>query len=373
MKLKKKFLFYLLMAGLVFSVPYLLYVGYHFIRIQGDTYHLCKPYGQLDPELGWTLKPNVASCLSMTNKRKRITYFHSEIFTNELGFRDLKTNRKVPKGAVVTIGDSFTFGYGVDYKGSYPYLLSQKIKSWVVNMGVPAYGSGSVLLLLERHVNQLKPSIVIYFTQGLWHRSMCASPQRPKKNLIPCFWWNDKNQTIELITPQKDYVEEQARNYNFPWGSVNAGHDKRMFHYLIKPLYFLRSQINNVLGIEDYFNQSKLGTSLPEKHRKKMLEYEIQEYARLAEENKFVFFLVDPSGYYETHIKSVQKDFNASIIYMGQELWKKKVLTQLQKLTPEEALVPGDGHFSKKYNEIIASELQSLFNYLGLLPEASSK
>ena len=92
--------------------------------------------------------------ISLKNYITGKIYFDSNIYTNKMGFRDIKTNRDTPKGAIAVVGASVVFGYGVNYEETYPYLLSQKINFPVVNMGIPAYGSASSLLLFSAPVRR---------------------------------------------------------------------------------------------------------------------------------------------------------------------------------------------------------------------------
>ena len=73
--------------------------------------------------------------------------------------------------SILAIGDSWTFGYCVNFEETYPFFLENSLRIPVTNLGVPAYGSGSTYGLFKRHVEKLKPKIVVYFSIGLWERS----------------------------------------------------------------------------------------------------------------------------------------------------------------------------------------------------------
>ena len=71
----KKFVFYVIMV----SIPVLALVlpvgGYLAYRKLTFSYDYCGSYGQFDAALGWRLKPDASSCLSLTNRLKGIVYF----------------------------------------------------------------------------------------------------------------------------------------------------------------------------------------------------------------------------------------------------------------------------------------------------------
>ena len=124
-----KVLFKLITVGLIIILPIIGYVGYLSVRKIIFSYHYCGSYGELDEELGWKLKENASSCISLKNYITGKIYFDSKIYTNKMGFRDIKTNRDTPKGAIAVVGASVVFGYGINYEETFPYLLSQKINS----------------------------------------------------------------------------------------------------------------------------------------------------------------------------------------------------------------------------------------------------
>ena len=66
------------------------------------------------------------------------------------------------------MGDSITFGYGLDNNYSYPYLLedylSQKMpfnNVEVINAGVPGYSSRQGIVWLDKELEEFNPDILI--------------------------------------------------------------------------------------------------------------------------------------------------------------------------------------------------------------------
>ncbi len=118
-----------------------------------------------DDELVYRLRPGV------TLSGKRTPYFvHPEIRTNSMGFRDGEFAVPRPAGTfrILSLGDSYAFGWGVALEETYAKRLEQALRSEypgskleVLNGGVPSYESWRELKLLERIGPVLQPDLVI--------------------------------------------------------------------------------------------------------------------------------------------------------------------------------------------------------------------
>ena len=64
---KKKIFFYLLTVGLIIFIPIVCYFGFFAFRKLTLSYNYCGAYVELDEELGWKLKENASSCVSLKN------------------------------------------------------------------------------------------------------------------------------------------------------------------------------------------------------------------------------------------------------------------------------------------------------------------
>lgn len=115
-----------------------------------------------DYELSYTLKPNLVGTLRGT-----------AIALNDLGLRH--DGPVGPKGdgelRVLAIGDSMTFGLGVDSDGSWPKQLENKLRVdmpqvTVINAGVPSYDTFVELAQLRRIQQRIAPDLVLV---GYWN------------------------------------------------------------------------------------------------------------------------------------------------------------------------------------------------------------
>jgi lysophospholipase L1-like esterase len=113
-----------------------------------------------DSTLGWRLQANV-SCRSVDHQR-RLDYL---IETNSLGLRETEVPLEKPAGQrrILLIGDSVTFGTGVDASWRFSDFMQRALgdKVKVINAGVPGWGTDQELLFYETTACKLEPDIVI--------------------------------------------------------------------------------------------------------------------------------------------------------------------------------------------------------------------
>lgn len=126
-----------------------------------------------DPRLGWSLKANYAAEIGRrTPSGHKMT---EAIATNEDGLRtsvsDLSTfceNRE----AVLLVGDSVVYGYGVDQDNIFSEILNEnQPKYCFINTGVIGYSTSQEIIALSEHLEQFDISTILwFFTQAndLW-------------------------------------------------------------------------------------------------------------------------------------------------------------------------------------------------------------
>ena len=131
-----------------------------------------------DPELGSVVKKNLRKArmvvpgrphpLPTTLKQMEATIQRRRVFfvtTNSMGFRNHEVKVAAAAGTVriVNLGDSVTFGWGVDEGRSYSALLGRMLKKEgafeVINTGIPSLDSTGVDRLLAR-IEHLRPRLV---------------------------------------------------------------------------------------------------------------------------------------------------------------------------------------------------------------------
>jgi hypothetical protein len=121
-----------------------------------------------DPVLGYRLRPGVA--LQWTRE-----HWSNRIEIGADGYRDDPLDQARSAALrVVAVGDSFTFGIGVDHGQAWPEVLERDLAARthetaaVVNAGVPGYSAHQMRLSALDLVEKVKPAFVV---AGLYVRS----------------------------------------------------------------------------------------------------------------------------------------------------------------------------------------------------------
>jgi hypothetical protein len=122
------------------------------------------PLYERDPELGWSLRPNLR-----TVYRDEGT---SLVSTSSAGLRDVEhaVEKKVGVYRIAVLGDSFAEALQVDREESFWALLDENLRGCparhardveVLNFGVSSYGTANELLMLEQRVFAYSPDLVL--------------------------------------------------------------------------------------------------------------------------------------------------------------------------------------------------------------------
>jgi len=112
---------------------------------------------RFDAELGWRPRPNV-------NKTGQVWGLARPASSNAFGWRDQSRTfqKTVGRHRIVAIGDSMTFGVGVDDGERFTDVLERECgKAEVLNLGVPGYGPDQELRLVETEAFQYDPDVLL--------------------------------------------------------------------------------------------------------------------------------------------------------------------------------------------------------------------
>lgn len=113
-------------------------------------------FDRYDPTRGWALQSGVSN---------RHFFGGKTVNSNSKGIRgktEYTYSKKENKPRLLILGDSFTFGDGVNNNETYPYYLQQKLPdAEVINFGVHGYGHDQMLIYLKEEGVKYRPDIVI--------------------------------------------------------------------------------------------------------------------------------------------------------------------------------------------------------------------
>lgn len=90
-------------------------------------------------------------------------------------------------GTLVALGDSITYGQGIPVEDNFVSLLSRRLKTLIINAGVPGDTTADVLARLDRDVLSLTPNAVIVFLGGndfLWPLLMRQNDFRTQAQIL---------------------------------------------------------------------------------------------------------------------------------------------------------------------------------------------
>lgn len=115
-------------------------------------------HAQYDPDLGWSNRPNV-HIQGLYGESTRFT-------TNSQGFRArVDYDKAIPQGKyrIVSLGDSFTMGFGVGDDESYPAQMQALCPTLqTVNMGQGGYGVDQEYLWYKRDGAKLEANVLLF-------------------------------------------------------------------------------------------------------------------------------------------------------------------------------------------------------------------
>lgn len=117
---------------------------------------------QSDPTLYTMLKPQ-SRCKSSSTTNP------ADVYINTLGFRDTKDKtlqKSLHTKRILFIGDSYTFGHGVEASDSYPFKIEGQLKKQesqveILNAGIPGVGPDWYYLFLKESATKLSPDLIV--------------------------------------------------------------------------------------------------------------------------------------------------------------------------------------------------------------------
>lgn len=348
----KKLLFWSVILIIPFLFALSLLEGYYAYKKFTYPGLFCGSFAKLDSRIGWTLKPNTQSCYAMKKPGDSSSYaFNTKIFIDDNGFRSARLGTKTPIGGIMVVGDSHTFGFGVDYEGTYAAQLGKITGAPVVIAASPAYSSAQAIALAQRWIGKLKPTALIYLDIGLWGRAACRGTSRPTLILKPCYWENPKTNNVELVFPPENIVMRAAKIGLKPGGMLGAG-ENGLPYFLTRPIsrfvgILARLGIVSAMahdfapvGVDD--DKIKLGVA--------------RHLNLLAQKAKVPLIVIDPANGYAQLRTSLAKNISR-FSYIGTKKWQAEIGKPAELLPAEQRKVPHDGHYGPGTNRLIAELL----------------
>ncbi|HSK29846.1 MAG TPA: GDSL-type esterase/lipase family protein [Candidatus Limnocylindria bacterium] len=131
-----------------------------------------------DSELLFKIRPNTDTIAEHPDYRVRVK---TNLNLDGIGFRGGSLGGPVWAAAV---GDSFTFGVGVEQNDTWVARVAKALGREVVNLAIPAQGPAQYTRILKRYALPLQPRVIFY---GFYFNDLDAANRfyRLKRNWIP--------------------------------------------------------------------------------------------------------------------------------------------------------------------------------------------
>ena len=138
---------------------------------------------------------------------------------NTYGFRHNKDFEKNHDSAVF-LGCSLTFGVGVNYEDSWPYLVSKALGVECINMGQPGTGQNAAVRVAREWIDVIKPKYVFFFQQDPGRRELFLT--EGGNNHIEQHYNNQETRWKEMGTDIGSFSKEDNLAHYF-----NMSNDRR--------------------------------------------------------------------------------------------------------------------------------------------------
>lgn len=170
-----------------------------------------------DKKLGWRLKPNFTG-------GAKTDEFSTEININSDGFRDYQHSNSSNESTfrILGLGDSFTFGYGVELEDTYLSLLEKYLNSFQDNnstlcemfkTGIPGYSIKEECLLFEEIESKIQPDLITIGFDINDHTD-CINPL-PKWKVVEGYIVNRGSKKQTLILKFKLFLHKHSYLYSY--------------------------------------------------------------------------------------------------------------------------------------------------------------
>jgi hypothetical protein len=317
------------------------------VALQGE------PLIAYDPEIGFVPYPNTITRRTDFNPsgQQVVSY---RIFNDRLGARVTQPGESAPAHPdILFIGDSFTWGHGVENEYTFAHLVPLALGVTGANISMGSYGTTQSLQMLRRNLD-LAPRLVIYgFINDHFARNVlpCARSYYPFCIDTPHVVW-EKNGGMRIAPPLSD-------------GTTRTLLQAKMDHAWVDPLTWIVHGVDVAYGrvLLAMGNSTLTDTAM----QNRALEFLLGEMAKTTRAiGASLLFVYLPSG------GSLPDILVNSASELGVPLLDMSPAYQAYQAAGGPPLtIPGDGHPSIAAHALIASEVASFIRREGLLRQRS--
>lgn len=186
----------------------------------------------------YKLKPNVSSYVTNTVNRMELKKgIKVKINSNSLGFRTAETPFEKPENVyrIVFLGDSATFGWGVNQEERFSHYLEEKLNSpqqkilyEAINLGIPGYTTHHAVALFDHYALRYSPDMVVLTFGANDARKI---PERVKKILKQPGWIEKSKNFLGNFKTYRLLRKFLLSIYN-PFDSVNKNNNHKLVPFV---------------------------------------------------------------------------------------------------------------------------------------------
>ena len=122
--------------------------------------------------------------------------FQSVVEIDSDGLRRHPRDAPPGRAPLLALGDSMTYGEGVEAAEAFPALLEARLGRPVVNAGVPGYNSRQMVAAGQALADRLDPPLVLLVLAAAWDLDRCRRPFVYRDGYIVAWGWRDR---LELV------------------------------------------------------------------------------------------------------------------------------------------------------------------------------
>ncbi|OGL41823.1 MAG: hypothetical protein A2161_18625 [Candidatus Schekmanbacteria bacterium RBG_13_48_7] len=160
----------------------------------------------------YRLQPDIDSyCVNDFNKLEVANNLRFHVVTNSKGYRTAEFSEKKPFNTfrIISLGDSSTFGWGVDNDKTFSAKLQtllnseqrfQALNFEVINMGIPGYTTEHGVRLLDKEVSNLDPDmLIVSYGVNDARISLNSISERLKKEACAIAWVREQLEKLYIF------------------------------------------------------------------------------------------------------------------------------------------------------------------------------
>lgn len=247
------------------------------LRDQLDRNLNAESFMATDRELIFKIKPNQNFLVKHPDYQMRVV---THLNLPDIGFRGGSVGG--PPWAVA-VGDSFTFGQGVNHEALWTTVLAKALGKDVINMGVPAQGPSQYTRIFKRYGLPLKPRVVFYG-----------------------FYFNDLDSAVRFRRNQRGIpVSRYLRDYSIVYNLLGGA--KRVKDQ--QPVFFKAEGVE--LALEPVGLRRELERQVEKfAERWAAVSHEIEEAIKASQEAGVKFVLVYFPSRWEVHWEQIKTQLN---------------------------------------------------------------